>query len=158
MGEAERGVEPDRRQCLAAADHGDHLAIAQFGRALDHPGEQRTADAAPDLAGIDIDRILKRKAIADTRPVWSGIAIPDDLSAIWSIAAFGNDIRKTARHQLGSAPRHFFDARRDFLKTGDAVENVMTVNCCDRHDVVIARRAYRELAGAHPAANRRSPA
>src|SRR5215469_17909136 len=50
LAKAQCGVQADRRQGLAAADHRDHLAIALFGNPVDHSREQRTANAAANLA------------------------------------------------------------------------------------------------------------
>src|SRR5665213_4092757 len=74
-GKAERAMQADRRHGLAAADDRDHLAVAEFGRALDHPRQQRAADAASDLAGGDVDRILDREPVADARSIRPGVTI-----------------------------------------------------------------------------------
>src|SRR5689334_17268463 len=45
----ERLVQPDRRPLIAAADHGNHLAITEFAATFDEGREQRSADAATDF-------------------------------------------------------------------------------------------------------------
>src|SRR4051812_676433 len=52
MGEPERFVKPDRRYGLTAADHGDHLAIAQRLAAPKHLLQQRATDAASHFARV----------------------------------------------------------------------------------------------------------
>src|SRR5438477_1797108 len=66
VGKAQRFVQADRGDRLAATDHGDHLAVAEFGAAFDQGREQPAADPAPHFAGIDIDRVLERVAVANS--------------------------------------------------------------------------------------------
>src|ERR1700730_11663600 len=47
-------VQPDRRPLVAAADHGNHLAIAEFAAAFDEGGEQGSANAATTLRGVEV--------------------------------------------------------------------------------------------------------
>src|SRR5215212_722795 len=84
MGEPERFVKPDRCYCLTAADHGDHLAVAQHLAAREHLLQQPATDAAPHFGGVDIDRILERETISASRPKQPGITVSDN-----TIAAFG---------------------------------------------------------------------
>src|SRR5580704_1953485 len=153
MGKAERRVQADRRQGLATADYRDHLAVPELGRLFDNPSEQRPADTASGFAGIDIDRILERKPVADPRPIRPGVAIADHLTL-----TLGDEIREAARHQIGSASRHLLDAWRHFLERGDAIEYVMAVDRGDPRDIVVARRPDHEFAATHPIITRRSPA
>src|SRR5215472_12736482 len=81
LGEAQRRVQPDRGHRLAAANHRDHLAIALLGNPVDHLRQQRAADAAAELAGIDIDRVLDREAIAYASAVRPRVTIADDLAS-----------------------------------------------------------------------------
>src|SRR5579862_2253981 len=55
MAKAERLVQSDRRDRFPPADDGDHLAKAELCRARQQRLQQRPADAAPDLRGIDVD-------------------------------------------------------------------------------------------------------
>src|SRR5580704_963347 len=59
----ERLVQPDRRPLVAAADHGNHLAIAEFAAAFDEGGEQGSANAATDFRGVDVNRIFEGESI-----------------------------------------------------------------------------------------------
>src|ERR1700722_15454437 len=59
----ERLVQPDRRPLVAAADHGNYLAIAEFAAAFDEGGEQDSANAATDFRGVDVNRIFEREPI-----------------------------------------------------------------------------------------------
>src|SRR5207248_10777074 len=59
----ERLVQPDRRPLVAAADHGNHLAIAEFATALEEGREQGSADAATDFSNVDVNRIFEGEPI-----------------------------------------------------------------------------------------------
>src|SRR5580700_2805879 len=59
----ERLVQPDRRPLIAAADHGNHLAIAEFAAAFDQGRQQGSANAATDFRGVDVYRIFKGQPI-----------------------------------------------------------------------------------------------
>src|SRR4029077_18341541 len=131
----ESGVQPDRRQRLAAADHGDHLAITELFTARQHRAQKRPADTAADRVGIDIDRILKREAITHARPEWPSIAI-----AQHSAARFCYEVRQTARHDVSAQPRLLFLFRRDLLVRSQPVMDMMSVDRSDRGDVIVTRR------------------
>src|SRR5438876_9225288 len=57
MGETEPLMQADRAGRLASADHRDHLPVAELAATRDHLFQQSPAEAAADLAGLDIDRI-----------------------------------------------------------------------------------------------------
>ena len=59
----ERLVQTDRRPLVAAADHGNHLPIAEFATALEEGREQGSADAATDFSNVDVNRILEGEPI-----------------------------------------------------------------------------------------------
>src|SRR5207248_729105 len=77
-GETEPLMQADRAERLAAADHRDHLPVAELAAPRDHLFQQRSAEAAADFVGLDIDRILHRETIGDAWPKQAGIAIADD--------------------------------------------------------------------------------
>src|SRR5437762_1339699 len=56
-------VQPDRRPLVAPADHGGHLAIAQFAAALEEGREQGSADALTDFGSVDVNRIFEGEPI-----------------------------------------------------------------------------------------------
>src|SRR5712691_9905904 len=111
MAEAERLVQPDRRDRLAAADHRNHLAVAELGRAGEQRLQQRPADAAPDFARIHIDRIFEREAITRPGPEQPGIAIPDDPRL-----TLGDQKGQAARHDLAAPAGDLFDRWRKLLE------------------------------------------
>src|SRR5260370_33810038 len=59
----ERLVQPDRRPLVAAADHGNHLAIAELAAAVEEGREQGPANARTDFRGVDVNRIFEREPI-----------------------------------------------------------------------------------------------
>src|SRR3546814_3091544 len=71
VAEAMARVQADGAGVGAVADHGDHLAVAESGAALDQRTEQRRADAASAPAGQHVDRVLQRVAVGGTRAVGS---------------------------------------------------------------------------------------
>src|ERR1700687_6221054 len=68
MREAQLLMQTDRAGGLAPADHRHHLPVAEFAATRDHLLQQGPAEAAADLAGLDIERILDRKTIRHARP------------------------------------------------------------------------------------------
>ena len=52
-------MEPDRGPLVAAADHGNHLAIAELAAAIEEGREQGSADAATDFSNVDVNRIFE---------------------------------------------------------------------------------------------------
>src|SRR5207248_5263968 len=92
-------MQADRAERLAAADHRDHLAVAELAAPRDHLFQQRSAEAAADFIGFDIDRILHRETIRDAWPKQAGIAIADDPAG-----ALGNEIGQAAPHDLATPP------------------------------------------------------
>src|SRR5271166_2358228 len=54
--ETESRMQANRRPCLATADDRDHLPVAEFGAAVEQGCEEGSAEAAPDLRVIDVDR------------------------------------------------------------------------------------------------------
>src|SRR5260370_37009172 len=98
-GETEPLMQADRAERLATADHRDHLAVAELAAPRDHLLEQGPAEAAADLAGLDIDRILDREPIRDARPERPGVAITDPAAG-----ALGDQVRQAALDDLAAPP------------------------------------------------------
>src|ERR1041385_4156532 len=144
--EAERFVQPDRGDCFLPADYRDHLAVAELGAAFDQRRQQLAADTAPDLVGIDINRVLECIAVTNTRTERASIAIADNPPI-----ALGDKIRQAARRDLAAAAGNFLDARRRLLEGGEAMQHVMAVNRGARGDVLVARWADRVIGALHSA-------
>src|SRR5438445_11167279 len=51
-GKTERLMQPQRRPLVAAADHGNHLAIAELAAAVEQGRKQGAANAATDFRGV----------------------------------------------------------------------------------------------------------
>src|SRR5213076_2803821 len=97
-----------------------------------------------DLAGIDIDRVFQRIAIANAWSERAGIAIADDPPG-----ALGDEIRQAARHDLASPPLDLLLIRRNLLEGGNPVQHMMLIDCRDCRQILVARWTDREIGAAH---------
>src|SRR5947208_5273924 len=119
-GETEPLMQADRTERLAAADHRDHLPVAELAAPRDHLFQEGPAEAAADLAGLDIDRILDRETIGDAWPERPGIAIADDPAG-----ALGDEVRQAALDDLAAPTGDLGGVRRHLLERGDPVQHVI---------------------------------
>src|SRR5205807_3452778 len=116
-------MQADRAERLAAADYRDHLPVAEFAAPRDHLFQEGPAEAAADLAGLDIDRILDREPIGDAWPERPGIAIADHPAG-----AFGDEVRQAALDDLAAPTGDLGGVRRHLLEGRHAVQHVIAVD------------------------------
>jgi hypothetical protein len=114
--EAAGGMEPDRRDLRAVADHRHHLALADLRAFLDQRRQQRLADTLPDRILVDIDRILDGEFIGRPRPPVAGIGI-----AQHDAVALGHQMRQACFEHRGAAFLHLGEIRRHDLERGGAM-------------------------------------
>src|ERR1700730_701607 len=130
----ERLVQPDRRPLAAAADHGNHLAIAELAAAVEEGREQGPADAATDFRGVDVNRIFEGEPIGRPCTVSRSVAVSDHPSR-----SLNYQIGQFERKNIPPAPRNLVLVRRNVLERGNAMKDVMTVDGGDFGYIVVAR-------------------
>src|SRR5882762_10594767 len=127
-------VQADRRPSVAAADDRNHLAVAEFGAAVEEGSEQRPTDPASDFRGIDVDRVLQGEPIGRAGSVRAGVAI-----AQHSARALGDQIGQAAGDNLAAAGCDLVGLGRNLLEGRQSVEDVVAVDRSDRGDVALIR-------------------
>ena len=127
-------MQPDRRPLAAAADHGNHLAIAELAAAVEEGREQGPADAATDFRGVDVNRIFEGEPIGRPCTVSRSVAVSDHPSR-----SLNYQIGQFERKNIPPAPRNLVLVRRNVLERGNAMKDVMTVDGGDFGYIVPAR-------------------
>ena len=142
--EALAGVQRQRGRVAAVAHHGQHLAPAGRGAALDQRGQQLAADAESAAAGLHVDRVFHRVAVGRARAVRRGVGIAHHLAV-----DFGHQVEHALGQHGGAALAHFLDGRRVQLEGGGAVQHMMGVDGLDGGQVGVDAVADEESGGGH---------
>src|SRR5262249_42166663 len=95
-------------------------------------------DTASYLIGVNINRVLHRKAVRRSRTIRPGVSVPGDCTI-----QLRDDVRQPFARDIRPASRHFRQIRRIDLERSRALPDVMSVDLSDRGEVPIRGWANR---------------
>src|SRR5262249_6894520 len=129
-------VQSDRGNVSAISDDRDHLARAGLGCLGNQALQQQAADALAGSSSMDVDGILDTESVSGTWAVGAGVGVADNGARV-----LRDEIRKTARENIGAAVCDLGGIGWFGLERGRSVKDVVGVDFSDRSDVSFGRRA-----------------